>query len=65
MPQANPQRLFAAQRIKVRGNVDTALRVAQIITHERAKVNAIAAGERPTKSKRTGGRFFSGVRSKL
>jgi hypothetical protein len=36
--QMNPQKLYAANRIKVRGNLDKALKVERIISHEREKI---------------------------
>lgn len=71
--QANPQRLYAAKRIRIRGDLDRVLRVEQILTHERAKVEALANGSTDGgapasagKKKSSSGRFFGGKpRSKL
>ncbi|KAG0142921.1 hypothetical protein CROQUDRAFT_661860 [Cronartium quercuum f. sp. fusiforme G11] len=41
--EANPQKLYAAGRIKVKGNLDRALKVEHIISHEREKIKL--AGE--------------------
>jgi hypothetical protein len=43
--QMNPQKLYAANRIKVRGNLDKALKVERIISHEREKIHL--AGQVP------------------
>ncbi|KNF04951.1 hypothetical protein PSTG_02004 [Puccinia striiformis f. sp. tritici PST-78] len=36
--EINPQKLYAANRIKVKGNLDKALKVQRIISHEREKI---------------------------
>ncbi|MBW0467962.1 hypothetical protein O181_007677 [Austropuccinia psidii MF-1] len=41
--EINPQKLYAANRIKIRGNIDKVLKVERILSHEREKI--ILAGE--------------------
>ncbi|KAL8287497.1 hypothetical protein RQP46_003355 [Phenoliferia psychrophenolica] len=38
----NPQKLFAAKRIRVRGNIDKALNVEKILSHERERLDSAA-----------------------
>ncbi|KAH9820179.1 SCP2 sterol-binding domain-containing protein, partial [Melampsora americana] len=57
--EANPQKLYAAGRIKVRGNMDRALKVEHVISHEREKIKL--AGEAMNSSSREN----SVLRSKL
>ncbi|KAK4054025.1 hypothetical protein OIO90_003670 [Microbotryomycetes sp. JL221] len=68
----NPQKAFAAKRIKVRGNLDKALQVERILSQERAKLEGLvsqSADTPETGSKRErGGRWTSmgqKIKSKL
>ncbi|SGY83856.1 BQ5605_C009g05659 [Microbotryum silenes-dioicae] len=54
----NPQKLYAAKRVKVRGNLDRALLVEKIITHERQKIESYAD---PRKRSGDTGRWTSGA----
>ncbi|KAI8443514.1 SCP2 sterol-binding domain-containing protein, partial [Phakopsora pachyrhizi] len=36
--EANPQKLYAAARIKIKGNIDKALKVERILSHQREKI---------------------------
>lgn len=40
--RANPQKLYFAKKIRVRGNVENALKVERILTHEREKLDKFA-----------------------
>ncbi|KEI40385.1 uncharacterized protein L969DRAFT_47620 [Mixia osmundae IAM 14324] len=43
--KANPQKLFNAGRIKIKGNIDSALKVERILSQERSKVYNVESSE--------------------
>ncbi|EFP88812.1 hypothetical protein PGT21_024742 [Puccinia graminis f. sp. tritici] len=59
--EMNPQKLYAANRIKVRGNLDKALKVERIISHERDKI--LLAGQEPSPSSVSLSKSIAGSRS--
>lgn len=46
--EMNPQKLYAAKRIKIKGNLDKALKVERILSYEREKI--LLAGQEPSPS---------------
>ncbi|KAK4048667.1 hypothetical protein OIV83_004637 [Microbotryomycetes sp. JL201] len=64
----NPQKAFAAKRIKVRGNLDKALQVERILSQERAKLEGLGNSESAPRKVESGGRWIAmkeKVKSKL
>ncbi|KAI5479523.1 sterol transfer protein [Pseudohyphozyma bogoriensis] len=66
--KAMPQKLFAAKRIRVRGNLDRALNVERVLSHEREKFEASFAGtappDGPKKAQREKGGRWMGMKAK-
>ncbi|KAM0751478.1 sterol-binding-like protein [Meredithblackwellia eburnea MCA 4105] len=59
----NPQKLFAAKRIRVRGNIDKALNVEKILSHERERLDQAAPKAEPDPTKEKG--RWAGIKAKL
>ncbi|ORY73608.1 SCP2 sterol-binding domain-containing protein [Leucosporidium creatinivorum] len=54
----NPQKLYAAKRIRVRGNLDKALEVEKILSQERQKLEGLAPRSKEDGEKKEKGRWL-------